>query len=110
MKKTSILSLLGLAGFLAFSAPTFAQEVEEAADVEDTAIVAEVDDADAAVAEEAADLDAEELFKDDPEAVEKLNALGDEILDGFELTDDQRAEIEASFESPEERAAVIAGL
>ena len=116
MKKTSILSLLGLAGFLAFSAPTFAQEVEEAADVEDTAIVAEVDDADAAVAEEvadveeAADFDAEELFKDDPEAVEKFNALGDEILDGLELTDDQRAEIEGSFETPEERAAVIAGL
>ena len=121
MKKTSILSLLGLAGFLAFSAPTFAQEVEEPADTEDSAIVAEVEEADAAVAEdlsdevvadteEAADEEAEDFFKNNPEAVAELNAIGDEFLNGLELTDEERAEIEASFESPEDRAAAVFGL
>ena len=127
MKKTSILSLLWLAGLLTFVAtPTFAQEVEESADAEDTAIVAEVaeDDAvtedvaevaeDAAeVAEdtaEAADTSFEDMIKNDPEAVENLNNAMDELLGGLEMSEEDRAEFEANFGSPEDRAVAAAAL
>ena len=126
MKKISILSLLWLAGLLSFVAtPTFAQEVEEDANVEEAAVVADVADAEEDVVadaeedvvadteisdEEVSASEAEDIFKDHPEAVEELNAIGDEILNELELTDDERAEIEASFETPEDRAFAVAGL
>ena len=121
MKKTSILSLLWLAGLLTFVAtPTFAQEVEESADAEDTAIVAEVAEDTAAVAEdvaevtedvaEATDTSFEDMIKNDPEAVAQLNNAMDELLSGLEISDEDRAEFEASFESPEDRAVAVAAL
>ncbi len=125
MKKTSILSLLWLAGLLTFVAtPTFAQEVEESADTEDAAIVAEVAEDTAAisedvaevaedaaeVAEEAADTSFEDAIKNDPEAVENLNNAMDELLGGLEMSEEDRAEFEANFESPEDRAVAAAAL
>ena len=125
MKKTSILSLLWLAGLLTFVAtPTFAQEVEESADTEDAAIVAEVAEDTAAisedvaevaedaaeVAEEAADTSFEDAIKNDPEAVENLNVAMDEFLSGLELSEEDRAEFEANFATPEDRAVAAAAL
>jgi predicted nuclease with TOPRIM domain len=100
--------------------PTFAQEVEESADAEDTAIVAEVAEDAAEVAEdaaevaedtaEAADTSFEDMIKNDPEAVENLNNAMDELLGGLEMSEEDRAEFEANFESPEDRAVAAAAL
>ena len=112
MKKTSILSLLWLAGFFAFSAPIFAQETEEVADVDDAAIVADVAEdvaaEDVAAVEEEADTSFEDAIKNDPEAVAQLNDAMDQFLDGLDLSEEDRAELEANFPTPEDRAVVTA--
>lgn len=110
MKKTSILSLLWLAGFFAFSAPIFAQETEEVADIEDAAIVVDAPEDVAAVeeAEDVADTSFEDSIKNDPEAVAQLNDAMDQFLGELDLSEEDRAEFEANFESPEDRAVVTA--
>ena len=125
MKKTSILSLLWLAGLLTFVAtPTFAQEAEEDLNTEDTvAVEAVVEDAaentedvaedvetsDEAIAE-TSDTSFEDAIKNDPEAVENLNVAMDEFLSGLELSEEDRAEFEANFATPEDRAVAAAAL
>jgi len=119
MKKTSILSLLWLAGLLTFlAAPTFAQEVEEDVNVEEAAVVADVAEdvaedvvADAEISdEEASDSSLEDILKNDPQAVEELNNAMDEFLGGLELTDEELADLESNFETPEDRALAALGL
>lgn len=131
MKKTSILSLLWLAGLLAFLAtPTFAQEVEEdivaasenvitddAAVAEDTAVDSSVYEQDYWDEEDAVALDTEnsdssfeDAIRNDPEAVKNLNEAMDEVLSGLELSEEDIADFEANFETPEDRAVAAAGL
>jgi hypothetical protein len=101
-----------LAGFFAFSAPIFAQETEEVADVDDAAIVADVAEdvaaEDVAAVEEEADTSFEDAIKNDPEAVAQLNDAMDQFLDGLDLSEEDRAVLEANFPTPEDRAVVTA--
>jgi hypothetical protein len=104
--------------------PTFAQEAEEDLNTEDTvAVEAVVEDAaentedvaedvetsDEAIAE-TSDTSFEDAIKNDPEAVENLNNAMDELLSGLEMSDEDRAKLEANFESPEDRAVAAAAL
>jgi hypothetical protein len=97
--------------------PTFAQEVEDDLNTEDAvAVEAVVEDAaenieasDEAIAE-TSDTSFEDVIKNDPEAVENLNVAMDEFLSGLELSEEDRAEFEANFESPEDRAVAAAAL
>ncbi len=120
MKKTSLLSILWLAGLLAFVAtPSFAQEADEvAADVDavveetvDTAedVAAEAEDVVADTEEAVAEPSFEETITSDPELVNQLNQGMDQVLDSIEMSDEDRAEFEAQFANPEERAVVMAG-
>jgi hypothetical protein len=106
---------------LAFVAtPSFAQEADEvAADVDavveetvDTAedVAAEAEDVVADTEEADAEPSFEETITSDPELVNQLNQGMDQVLDSIEMSDDDRAEFEAQFANPEERAAVMAGV
>ena len=101
MKK--LLSLFGVFGLLAFAAtPIYAQE-EEAVALDEEPIAAE------AVAAEDASL--EQIFAENPEMVNDLNAGLDEFLGALEeentgITD----EFNAQFTTEEERAAAAVGL
>jgi len=126
-----MLSLLWLAGLLSFLAiPTFAQEVEEdvvaasenvitddAAVAEDTAVDSSVYEQDYWDEEDAVALDTEnsdssfeDAIRNDPEAVKNLNEAMDEVLSGLELSEEDIADFEANFETPEDRAVAAAGL
>jgi len=129
MKKTSILSILWLAGLLTFIAtPSFAQEAEEAV-ADEAAVVVEdtVDDAADVAADEVAAIEEptseeavayeaaertpfEEEITSDPELVNKLNQGMDEVLNALDLPEDERAELESQFKNPEERALVMAAF
>ena len=114
MKKTSLLSILWLAGLLAFVAtPSFAQEAEEVADVDAAVVEETVDEAEDVVAEAedvAAEPSLEEAITSDSELVDQLNQGMDQVLDSIEMSDDDRAEFEAQFANPEERAVAMAGV
>ena len=114
MKKTSLLSILWLAGLLAFVAtPSFAQEAEDVADVDAAVVEETVDEAEDVVAEAedvAAEPSLEEAITSDSELVDQLNQGMDQVLDSIEMTDEERAEFEAQFANPEERAVAMAGV
>jgi hypothetical protein len=97
--------------------PTFAQEVEDDLNTEDAVAVEavvedvaeDVETSDEAIAE-TSDTSFEDAIKNDPEAVENLNVAMDEFLSGLELSEEDRAEFEANFATPEDRAVAAAAL
>lgn len=114
MKKTSLLSILWLAGLLAFVAtPSFAQEAEEVAADVDAVVEETVDTAEDVVAdteEAVAEPSFEETITSDPELVNQLNQGMDQVLDSIEMSVEERADFEAQFANPEERAVAMAGI